>query len=251
MISGESSSLLICLHGYGENAQSFAKLQSTLGGLYTIIALDMPLHGQTEWNEARPFEKADLHAVIRLLLEQQQKFVFSLMGYSMGGRLALCLLEELADQVQELFLVAADGLRDNPWHRFVTRTSIGNWLFKQVTYHPRPFFWLLNTCHSLRLINASIYKFVQFSMDKLEKREKVYLVWTLMRNMKPDRKLCRRLLARYKVHTLLIFGRYDRVIPSVVGIRFMDGTFPCEMLVLEKGHQLISEELGETIIDKL
>jgi hypothetical protein len=70
-----------------------------------------------------------------------------------------------------------------------------------------------------------------------------------MRKMMPDKKLCKQLLSRYKIQTLLIFGKYDRVIPPVLGVRFMDSTFPCKMLVLEKGHQLLSEELGEAILD--
>jgi pimeloyl-ACP methyl ester carboxylesterase len=67
--------------------------------------------------------------------------------------------------------------------------------------------------------------------------------------MMPDKKLCKKLLAQYKIPTLLIFGKFDRVIPPVLGIRFMDSSFPGKMLVLEKGHQLISEELGEVIMD--
>jgi pimeloyl-ACP methyl ester carboxylesterase len=146
-------------------------------------------------------------------------------------------------------LLAPDGLRNNPWHMFVTRTAIGNRLFKYVTYHPKIFFSLLKTWHRLKLLNGSIYKLAFNSMYKQERRELVYNGWTCLRKMLPDKKLCRKLLAQYKIPTLLIFGKFDRVIPPVLGIRFLDNTFPGKMLVLERGHQLLSDELGEVIMD--
>jgi pimeloyl-ACP methyl ester carboxylesterase len=246
---GEGEELLICLHGFGEQAEGFSRLARTMGAVFTLVSLDLPLHGQTVWNEERAFTAEDMQAVIRLVLERQQQSAFSLMGYSMGGRVSLCVLQDMAPQIRRLYLLAPDGLKNNPWHMFATQTAIGNRLFKHVTYHPQLFFGLLKLWRQLKLLNESVYKFALNSMNKLEKREKVYTVWTCMRKMMPDKKRCKKLLSRYKIQTLLIFGKYDRVIPPVLGVRFMDSTFPCKMLVLEKGHQLLSEELGEAILD--
>jgi pimeloyl-ACP methyl ester carboxylesterase len=250
-IAGKGKDLLICLHGFGESTLPFSRLVPTLGEIFTIVALDLPLHGKTQWQENRPFEKEDLRAIISLLLQAQKKSGFSLLGYSMGGRLALCLTEMMAPQIRELILLAADGLRDNPWHHFVTQTRIGHRLFKHITYHPGFYFWLLNTGNKLKLINNSLHRFANNSMNTLQKRELVLNVWTIMAHMMPDRKRIKQLLAQYHIHTLLIFGKYDRVIPSSLGIRFMDGSFPCEMMVLDKGHQLLTEDLGEIILDKI
>lgn len=246
---GGGEELLICLHGFGEQAVGFGRLSRTLGSLFTLVALDLPLHGQTVWNEGRAFTKEDMGAIIQLVLERQQHQTFSLMGYSMGGRVALCVLQDMASRINRFYLLAPDGLKNNPWHMFVTQTAIGNRIFRHATYHPQVFFGLLNTWHRLKLLNASVYKFALNSMNKLEKRELVYTVWTCMRKMMPDKKLCRKLLAQYKIPTLLIFGKFDRVIPPVLGVRFMDSTFPGKMLVLERGHQLLSDELGEVILD--
>lgn len=246
---GHGEELLICLHGFGENANSFSKVRHTLGQMFTIVALDMPMHGKTEWKENRQFTPEDLQHIIRLLLEQQGQHTFSLMGYSMGARAALCTIPAFASQVERLYLLAPDGLRNNPWHMFVTQTTFGNRLFKYCTYRPKLYFGLLHLWHKLGFLNASLYRFAYGSMNTLEKRERVYFVWTCMRQMMPDKKQCKELLRKYKVKTLLIFGKYDRVIPPVLGVRFMDGTFPCKMLVIERGHQLLSEELGEAILD--
>ncbi|WP_158266906.1 alpha/beta fold hydrolase [Chitinophaga niastensis] len=248
---GTGEQLLICLHGFGESAAHFKPLTEALGDIFTIVALDMPLHGSTQWQEKRVFEKEDLVAIISLVLQQQGKERFSLLGYSMGGRLALCLVEKMAERIDRLIMAAGDGFRNNPWHLFVTRTGIGNKIFKYNTYHPQLFFSLLHTWRRLGLLNQSIYKFVLNRMDEPEKRAFVYNVWTNMRNMMPDKKHCKQLLTRYNVLTLLIFGKYDRVIPPVLGTRFADGSFSCKMLVLEKGHQLISAQLGFIIKSNL
>jgi pimeloyl-ACP methyl ester carboxylesterase len=241
---GAGEELLICLHGFGESAAHFHPLTESLGDRYTIVALDMPLHGGTQWEENRVFEKEDLVALVQMVLQQQGKERFSLLGYSMGGRLSLCLVEKLAGRIDHLILAAADGLRNNPWHMFVTQTTAGNKIFKYNTYHPQLFFALLHTWRKLGLLNQSIYKFVLHRMNEPEKREQVYNVWTNMRHMMPDKKQCKQLLSRYNVLTLLVFGKYDRVIPPVLGTRFADGSFPSKIVVMEKGHQLISAELG-------
>ncbi|MDQ0105724.1 Pimeloyl-ACP methyl ester carboxylesterase [Chitinophaga terrae (ex Kim and Jung 2007)] len=251
IVDGSGKDLLICLHGFGESAAHFASLATTLGDVFTIVALDMPLHGQTLWHENRVFRKDDLQAVIDAVLKQFNFTRFSLLGYSMGGRLSLCVVELMPEKIDRLVLAAADGLKNNPWHMFVTQTSVGNWLFKYNTYHPALFFALLNTWKRLGLLNQSVYKFALHRMNEPVKRELVYNVWTNLRRMMPDKKHCKQLLARYNVFTLLVFGKYDRVIPPVLGSRFLDGTFPSRLVVLDKGHQLISAELGLIIKNNL
>lgn len=244
MVTGTGANLLICFHGFGESGSHFRVMEPALGNIFTIVALDMPFHGKTIWNEGRPVQKEDLAALVEKILGKFGKQTFSLMGYSMGGRLALCLVEEMAARIMHLVMVAPDGLKNNPWHLFATQTKVGNRIFLYNTHQPALFFRLLTLWRRWGLLNESVYKFAFYSMDKAEKRRLVYDVWTVMRKLMPSRKRCKRLMARYNIDTLLIFGRYDRVIPPAFGERFADGTFPCRMLVLDKGHQLLSEELG-------
>lgn len=244
IVTGSGSELLICFHGFGESGSHFRVMEPALGNIFTIVALDMPFHGKTAWNEHRAIEKRDLRALAGKILERFGKQTFSLMGYSMGGRLALCIVEEMAAQINHLVMAAPDGLRNNPWHLFATQTKIGNRIFLYNTHRPALFFRLLTLWRKWGLLNESVYKFAYYSMDKTEKRQLVYNVWTIMRKLMPSRRRCKKQMARYNIDTILIFGRYDRVIPPSFGERFADGAFPAKILVLEKGHQLISEELG-------
>lgn len=250
-VFGDGPQLLLCFHGFGESAMHFNCLEPALGNRFTIVALDMPFHGSTQWREGRPVKPADLDALVGKILERFSQQRFSLMGYSMGGRLALCIVEQMSGQIDHVILAAPDGLKNNPWHLFVTQTSLGNRLFYYNTYHPKLFFRLLSLWRKWGFLNESVYKFVSHRMDKPEKRQLVYQVWTNMRRMMPDKKRCRQLMKVNNIDTVLLFGRYDRVIPPILGERFADGSFPCKVLVMDKGHQLLSEALGFLISKNL
>lgn len=250
-VSGEGDALLVCFHGFGESAAHFDCMEAALGQTFTIVALNMPFHGTTVWNEGREMERADLEAIVKKILEKFGKQTFSLMGYSMGGRLVLCLLEAMPAQIEHVILLAPDGLRNNPWHMFVTQSRLGNRLFLYNTHHPALFFGLLKIGKRWKLLNESVYKFALHRMDKPEKRRLVYDVWTNLRNMMPNRRHCKQLIRRYNIDMLMLFGRFDRVIPPVLGKRFADGSFPCKIVVLDRGHQLLSESAGYIIRNNL
>lgn len=245
--AGNGPALLVCLHGFGESAAHFLPLAEGLGHRYTLVAIDLPLHGTTHWEGDAPFTHADLKSIIGLLLQQEGCARFSVAGYSMGGRVALCAVECMAAKIDQVILLAADGLYKNPWHAFVTQTRVGNRILRYQTYHPQLFFRILQGGHWLHLINKSIYNFAYHRMDTVEKRLQVYEVWTTLRRMWPDLRRVAVLLQRYQVPVLQIFGQYDRVIPPTLAKRFAGAPFPVKTLVLEKGHQLINTSLGYTI----
>src|SRR5690606_33744048 len=133
-------------------------------------------------------------------------------------------------------LAAPDGLKNNHWHMFATRTLLGYRILSYNTRNPALFFRLLTLWRRFGLLIESVYKFALHRMDRPDKRQLVYNVWTVMRRMLPRKALCKRLMAQYGIDTLLVFGKYDRVIPPAIGRQFADGSFPCRLLVLDKGH---------------
>lgn len=244
VIAGSGDELLICFHGFGESASRFTCMEPALGNIFTIVALDMPFHGHTTWNEGRDVEQEDLEALIKKILERFGKQRFSLMGYSMGGRLVMCIVERMAALINHVVLLAPDGLKDNPWHMIATQTRLGNRVFLYNTHRPALFFRLLSIGRKWKLLNESVYKFALHRMDSLKKRRLVYDVWTNMRKMMPSRRRCKKMMARYNVDTVMLFGRFDRIIPPVLGGCFADGSFPCKIVILDTGHQLLTESAG-------
>ena len=96
---GEGKRLLFCFHGYGESSESFAFLETPLDREFTLVAIDLPFHGKTDWREGLYLDPKDLLAIIRQIgtgLPGANQ-PWWLMGYSMGGRVALSLLDPSMD----------------------------------------------------------------------------------------------------------------------------------------------------------
>ena len=61
---GHGSEWLFCFHGYGEQGSSFDLFEELLGDAYSLIAIDLPFHGQTDWQEGLSFPVVDLIQII-------------------------------------------------------------------------------------------------------------------------------------------------------------------------------------------
>lgn len=235
---GESRKLLFCFHGYGENAGSFAFLETILGKTFEIIAIDFPFHGLTEWHEELLFTNTDLINIINLIASPKQ--TFSILGYSMGGRVALHLLQTNPDRIEQLVLVAPDGFHHNIWHRFSTKTFIGNKLFAFTMKHPFWLFGLMKLFYKLHLFNKNIFTFVHYYLDDKESRLMLYKRWTTMRKFNPDLHLVKTIIQKNKIPIGLLFGKYDHVILTKHGLTFQNNIEELvEVKELKAGHQLL------------
>jgi 2-succinyl-6-hydroxy-2,4-cyclohexadiene-1-carboxylate synthase len=97
----------IFLHGFTQTRQSWRRTIAALGGRYRALAPDLPGHGQA--TERRPASFTACAAYVRALAGER----FTLVGYSMGGRIALYTALTLPAQVERLVLVGASpGIAD-------------------------------------------------------------------------------------------------------------------------------------------
>src|SRR5437773_8907904 len=105
---GAGKKILLCLHGYGESEQSFHFLENDLPHDYLVIAIDFPFHVKTAWNETSPFTIDHLLAVIQQLRLKHgdDNTRLTILGFSMGGRVGLHLLEKIPEQIEKVILLA-------------------------------------------------------------------------------------------------------------------------------------------------
>ena len=239
---GTGEKLLFCLHGFGESAESFRVLESFLGRKYTVVALDLPLHGNTNWQDSFLFTVEDLVAVIDQI-PVMHKRSFSLMGYSMGGRAALQLYQYSPHRIEKLILIAPDGIKINIWYRFATQNKPGNMIFKYVMGNPGFFFWITRMLRKGGMINAGVYKYVHIHLQNAEVRTQLYNIWTTMRRIKPDIPQIKSLIRTHETRLVLIYGRFDRVIRYTTGEQFRSGIENfCDLHILDAGHRLLTEK---------
>lgn len=239
---GAGEKLLLCLHGFGEDAGSFMSLALQLQHQYTIIAMDLPLHGQTTWNEGLLCTTADIIDMIDKVPALHNRN-FSLAGFSMGGRVALAVYEQIPERVQQLVLLAPDGLKINFWYWLATQTAAGNRLFRYLMKKPAPFFAVTGMLKSMHMINMGVYHYVTQYLKQEGMRNRLYNIWTAMRKIRPRPAIIQSLIRKHKTPVVFIYGRYDRVIRYTSGLAFKKRAGDhCTLHILPCGHRILQEK---------
>jgi pimeloyl-ACP methyl ester carboxylesterase len=268
-IWGTGPHTLFAFHGYGESGSSFTFIGEALDPDHTLIAIDLPFHGQTVWKEGLSLTPRQLFEIMQHIASRHNLAVpdstlpsaepdsthpspgpdstrppagpWGLIGYSMGGRIVLQLLENHPDSIDKLVLLAPDGLKVNIWYWVATRTVPGNLLFRWTMRWPGWLFLLLRVSHTLRLVNPSIYKFAVHYIDDRKERHDLYTRWTAMRKFRPDPSRVAAIIRRRQLAVCLVYGRYDRIIHWERGEKFRNRGISdfCRLILLDTGHQLL------------
>jgi pimeloyl-ACP methyl ester carboxylesterase len=252
--AGEGSKLLLCFHGYAQAAESFSFLEKKIGADFTMLAIDFPFHGKTIWNEGLNFTPNNLleiiHSIADEFLSQEKKI--NLIGFSMGGRVALTLTQYIPDKIEKLLLLAPDGLKLNFWYWLATQNKAGNKLFKYIMQKPLLMFSFLKAANRMRLVNQSIYKFISYYIYDEKVREDLYKRWTTMRSFRPNIEKIKSIIKENKIPVRMLYGAHDRIIRFERAAKFREGIeLFCELKVIPSGHQLLSEDNTDTIIEML
>lgn len=237
---GNGPRLLILFHGFDESGAEYGTLGDRLGKEYTVLIPDLPYHGQTQWTTG-VLSPALLIEMAGILMRHRGVSKCSILGYSMGGRLALCLAQQRTVLIDRLILLAPEGLRKNRWFDFATHTLIGRILFRWITSRPGPLLFLLKISRKGGLISSDLANFVKKYMNTTEKRFLVYRMWMCFRKLHIKRRNIFGSLTRHKVPLWICLGRYDRLIPLKTTNKIKPSPF-VRITTAECGHRLLLHE---------
>lgn len=240
---GKGPRLLFCFHGYGRDSYTFSFLAKPLGTRYTIVAIDAPHHGHTQWDDPvfRPTDLVKVLEGITKVLGRDDKKI-SLLGFSMGGRIALHLTQVLKSKVERVVLLAPDGLKFNFWQWFSTHTWLGHRLFDYTMHHPHWLLRLMNFTERRGLLSKNITGFVRYYLEDHEERLILYRRWIIMRKFKPHLPRLKRIIIKNKINVRMLFGSFDRIIHYASGERFLHKieTY-ATVKIIEAGHDILRE----------
>ena len=250
--TGSGKKILVCFHGYGESSSNFNFLEPRIGNEFTIISLDLPFHGETKWNDDVLDGKKLRNLIFSILAKEKlaQDKIY-LIGFSLGGRIALSLFEQMPQHIERLVLLAPDGLKMNFWYWLSTQTMPGSKCFKWTMQSPGWFLGMLRAGNRMKIINRSIYKFVEYYIHDEKVREDLYDRWMAMRNCKPNLKTIRQQIRKYKTAVRLLYGKHDRIILTSPAMRFIDDLPQADLQILECGHQVLHAKNANDIVKAL
>lgn len=132
---GRGDALLFAFHGAGQKAQLFDSLERTIGHKYTIIAVELPGAGLSQWRE--PYvEKIALVTIVERFKLEQKVERFSVLAFGIGSLYALTLLEQRSSWVEQVLLFAPDGLKRRSWQSVVIRHFWAKSRVQKAIAHP-------------------------------------------------------------------------------------------------------------------
>jgi len=248
---GNGKELLIAFHGYGDKGgQIFLKLEAALEKKYQIISIDFPFHGNTIWKETY-FSKNDIIQIVELLLKKYKQEKFALMGYSMGGRICMGILEHFYNRISRLFLLASDGL---PEGKIIHAHMMPRSIRFIVSRLLRKSNWLTPLAQKLyqwKWINSVAHRFVTINMKDEVFKNRLFNTWISLYEFQIYKKSIQKIIVENSIQLDLFFGKRDKVIPVNVGHRFLKSWEFGQLYILPTGHRIIGDDLSEKLTDLL
>ena len=253
-IYGQGPQAVIAFHGFGGTGRNFEPLAPALADRFTTYAVDIFFHGESRFPGGRsadePITPEEFTALMIDFMDHLGLKKILMMGFSLGGRLALSCIERLPERCSGLWLFAPDGLVRFPWYRAASKWAWGRSLYKRFVHDPRRVHWLMDTSHSMRLITERRHKFLKGHTSDAVRRQLVYDVWLSLRLLEPDLGMVGAHLKKYGLRAEVFLGRFDKVILPRWG-RNLKRHAPEQVHVhlLDTGHQVVTAGLGARLAE--
>ncbi|MFT5511799.1 MAG: pimeloyl-ACP methyl ester carboxylesterase [Bacteroidia bacterium] len=245
---GSGLETLICFHGYDQNCTVFDILEPSLGSKYRLVSVDLPFQGKTIWGEEEKLNTELLGDLMsRFLNHVNASERISLLGYSIGGNYALGFGVAFKERINDLWLIAADGLKRKPAFNFITKTSLGRAFFKRFVLYPGWFFSTVRFIKRLGLMNPKTLKFYKSTINTQSKRQELYNRWSSTARISPGVKKTIAEMRDSNIHTYLIYGKSDSVISYKSAQRYRDLVPNTKLKLVNSGHRLLVPATNEVI----
>ena len=245
---GRGPKILLAFHGIAQDGAScFQPFEAHLGNIYTIYAFDLFFHGESISSKNELVTKELWRSIIQRFLAENIIDKFDVAGFSMGGRFALATMELFPNRIENIFLIAPDGVSEHPLYGFATRFWITRQLFKWSMQKPQPFFNVVNFAKQVGLINSSMLRFVQQVLNTPEKRQTIYNSWVNFRNLRFDIPALHQLALDNSITTFLLVGEFDTLLKPA-HVRKLAALLPSDQyIILKSGHTRLVEHAASWI----
>ena len=233
---GKGQKVLLCFHGFGQDHQVYRILEDRFGADYTIFSFDLFYHGQSFWHDkSEPILQKDWEQMMIQFLEEHQIKQFSVVGYSMGARFALALYNGMPKRINQLVLLAPDGISKSLTYWFMTSFSSTRKLLRYLVINPQPYRRLLLILLRLRLVDKGVLKFSETQMQTRVMRRRVYYTWVMFRNLYASSTITAKNINENATDLKIVMGEFDKVI-GLESIKPLLKHFPKSLMYLSIGH---------------
>lgn len=220
-ILGNGTEPLLVFHGIGQTGKEcFGAFEHELGSHFKIYAFDLPFHGKSaslfqdgRWDRGdEPVSAGEWREFISAFLGQHGISRFSVAGFSLGGRFALATLDLFFDRIEKAWLIAPDGVVDQPLYRLATGSRMMRGVFFSVMKRRKTLQKFAAILKDLGFIHMSLARILNRLTASDEHTMLVFRSWTNFRELKAPREFYRKDSSCFKDKVFLFLGKYDHLV---------------------------------------
>ncbi|MCW5911735.1 MAG: alpha/beta hydrolase [Cyclobacteriaceae bacterium] len=249
--TGNGGPVVLWFHGFGQHHQAFDKILKPREENYTHYTFDLFFHGNSSRAGAEPIEKKDWQELFQLFLNETGIQHFNIVAFSIGCRFALATVHSFADRVQNLVMIAPDGIQSRFWYALATYLYLSRKLFWLIVTRPALWNRLLSVLEATHLIDRKLLRFAQRQMDSQSKRERVYNSWVQFRHLKSSAAQLTRLVNSNPLRIILIAGTRDKIVPAKLVKRLTKQIPQVRFYELNANHNELISMSGDHVFEVL
>lgn len=241
--SGQGTPLIL-LHANPGDSKDFDAVIPVLARQYRVLALDWPGYGESVApDQLSKVSPEYFYRVLREFLTALALPPVLIIGNSLGGNAAARLAIEEPELVRGLVLVSPGGFTP---HNMITRMFC-QFQANRFSFSPRFF-----AARYLRHRTPTVQAMLERAATSQATNERIALSRAVWRSFIVSDHDLRQRASAIKAPTLLIFGKYDPVIPAkkdgVIAHQTIQGS---KLYVMQSGHAPFAEKPEEFLIKVL
>lgn len=249
LVRGHGNKTIICFHGHSLNMNYFEFVADHFVNIQ-VISFNIFYHGNSILKED-DLHHQNLKALMEEILIENKVKNFTVLGYSLGGKFALNMVNYFPELAQKAILIAPEGIKSSNFYNTTSRMVLLRRLYKTSIDHPNWFFNLSNILHKMKIFSPSMLKFIHLQMGEKEQRQMAYNTWAKFRYIFPNQGKLKKNFHTCNIELILLMGEKDRIIKPEIGQQFINRIGKGELRMLPITHDIFREDYLQIVVQEL
>lgn len=237
------SEAILLLHGFGSSLHSWEAVNESLQTKFRTISFDLPGFGLSAADSRNDYTDERVHEIIIAIMRGREIDSLSIIGHSLGGRVAWSFAAAHPDKVTSVVLIAPDGY-ESPMFRYGQTGRVSPLTRLIVLFLPRFVVrWALDSSYGQTEPTAETVERYHSLLRQSHVKHAIMerTRQTILKN--PDE-----ILPSIEVPVLLIWGERDRIAPTNNAEQFLSALPDARLAVLAGVGHLPQEEAPNEVI---
>lgn len=243
---GNGPKVMIAFHGFGRDAHMFKGFEKVFPN-YTIYSISLYYHG-SEWKyKNQPMNEEIWSNTFRGFLAAHDITHFSLLGYSLGGKVALYTYQLFSEQVDRIELIAPYGIKSSIVEHLTQKVPFLYRRLEKYVHQPAFFFNLLEVMQKYKVVNRTILEITKKQMNSQETRFRAYHTMLLYGAIQLDLQEISSKIKTSGNPITFYLGHYDRILTLNSLNKVVGNLLNFSLFMLPTGHSSLPDKVAKIL----